>query len=110
ILGAAVFRDDHPDFIGHAKLPGALAQRGDYYLRRLESALGDAADGPAVVPPPVLVSDKLDLDLGHRRLTVRAHGPAHTDNDLTIFDQTTRTFWVADLLFVHRIPVIDGSL
>src|ERR1700752_1221541 len=25
ILGAAVFRDDHPDFIGHAKLPGALA-------------------------------------------------------------------------------------
>src|ERR1700757_3203002 len=36
ILGAAVFRDDHPDFIGHAKLPGPLARRGDYYLRRLQ--------------------------------------------------------------------------
>jgi quinoprotein relay system zinc metallohydrolase 2 len=110
ILGAAAFRDDHPDFVGHAKLPGALAQRGDYYLRRLHSALGDEANGTEVVPPTVLVSDKLDLDLGHRRLALQAHGPAHTDNDLTIFDQTTRTFWVADLLFVDRIPVIDGSL
>jgi quinoprotein relay system zinc metallohydrolase 2 len=110
IFGAAAFRDDHPDFVGHAKLPGALAQRGDYYLRRLHSALGDEANGSEIVVPTVLVSDKLDLDLGHRRLTLRAHGPAHTDNDLTIFDQNTRTFWLADLLFVDRIPVIDGSL
>ena len=75
ILGAAAFRDDHPDFVGHAKLPGALAQRGDYYLRRLHSALGDEANGTEIVPPTVLVSDKLDLDLGHRRLTLQAHGP-----------------------------------
>jgi quinoprotein relay system zinc metallohydrolase 2 len=110
IFGAAAFRDDHPDFVGHAKLPGALAQRGDYYVRRLHSALGDEASGTEIVVPTVLVSDRLDLDLGHRRLTLRAHGPAHTDNDLTIFDQKTRTLWLADLLFVDRIPVIDGSL
>lgn len=110
IFGAAAFRDDHPDFVGHAKLPGALAQRGDYYLRRLHDTLGGEATGTEIVPPTVLVSDSLDLDLGSRRLTVRAHGPAHTDSDLTIFDQKTRTFWLADLLFCDRIPVIDGSL
>src|SRR5215470_1643450 len=48
ILGAAAFRDDHPDFVGHAKLPGALAQRGDYYLRRLNAALGDRAHGSEI--------------------------------------------------------------
>jgi quinoprotein relay system zinc metallohydrolase 2 len=110
IFGATAFGDDHPDFVAHAKLPGALAQRGDYYLRRLREALGDEAEGSGVVAPTVLVSDRLDLDLGGRRLTLRAHGPAHTDNDLTIFDEKTRTFWLADLLFVDRIPVIDGSL
>ena len=110
IFGAAAFRDDHPDFVGHAKLPGALAQRGDYYLRRLHSNLGDEANGTEIVPPTVLVADRLELDLGGRRLMLRAHGPAHTDNDLTVFDQNTRTFWLADLLFVDRIPVIDGSL
>ena len=41
---------------------------------------------------------------------LQAHGPAHTDNDLTVFDEKTRTFWLADLLFVDRVPVIDGSL
>jgi quinoprotein relay system zinc metallohydrolase 2 len=110
IFGATTFRRDHPDFVGHAKLPGALAQRGDYYLRRLHEALAEGADGSAVVPPTVLVSDQLDLDLGHRHLVLRAHGPAHTDNDLTVFDEKTRTFWLSDLLFVDRVPVVDGSL
>src|SRR5258708_13251576 len=41
---------------------------------------------------------------------LRAHGPAHTDNDLTILDDKTRTLWLSDLLFVDRIPVVDGSL
>ncbi len=74
ILGAAAFRDDHSEFVGHAKLPGALAQRGDYYLRRLRSTLGDEANGTEIVVPTVLVSDRLDLDLGHRLLTLRARG------------------------------------
>ncbi len=110
IFGAAAFRGDHPEFVGHAKLPGALAQRGDYYLRRLQGELGEEANGTEVVVPTVLVTDRLDIDLGNRHLIVRAYGPAHTDNDLTIFDEKTRTFWLADLLFVDRIPVIDGSI
>jgi glyoxylase-like metal-dependent hydrolase (beta-lactamase superfamily II) len=87
IFGAAAFRDDHPEFVGHAKLPGSLVQRGDYYLRRLQGALGEAASGTEIVTPTVVVSNRLDLDLGGRRLTLRAHGPADTDNDLTIFDE-----------------------
>ena len=109
-FGAAAFCGDHPDFVGHARLPGALAQRGDYYLRRLRIALGGGATGSEVVPPTLLVSDRLDLDLGGRHLSLEAHGPAHTDNDLTIFDENTRTIWLADLLFVDRIPAIDGNL
>jgi quinoprotein relay system zinc metallohydrolase 2 len=110
IFGATAFRDDHPDFIGHAKLPGALARRGAYYLGRLQDALGEAAADSDVVMPTLLVTGRLDLDLGGRHIVVRPHGPAHTDNDLTIFDEKTRTLWLADLLFVDRIPVIDGSL
>src|SRR4051794_26985583 len=33
IFGAAALKADGPVFIGHTKLPGALAQRGAYYLR-----------------------------------------------------------------------------
>jgi quinoprotein relay system zinc metallohydrolase 2 len=110
IFGAAAFLGDHPDFVGHAKLPGALAQRGGYYLRRLYEALGDGAEGSKIVTPAALVSTRLELDLGGRRLVLRAHGPAHTDNDLTILDDKTRTLWLSDLLFVDRLPVVDGRL
>ena len=110
IFGAVAFKPDHPEFIGHAKLPGALAQRGDYYLRTLRRALGDTADGTEVVAPTRLVEKTLDIDLGERVVEIDAHGPAHTDNDLTLFDRRTKTLWAADLLFVNRIPAIDGSV
>ncbi len=110
IFGAAAFKVDHPEFIGHAKLPGALAQRGDYYVRTLHRALGDKANGSEIVPPTRLVATSLDIDLGNRVVEIDAHGPAHTDNDLTLLDRRTQTLWLADLLFVDRIPVIDGSV
>jgi quinoprotein relay system zinc metallohydrolase 2 len=110
IFGAAAFKDDNPEFIGHAKLPGALAQRGAFYLRNLRRILGEAADGSEVVVPTRLVAESVELDLGQRVVTIQAHGPAHTDTDLSLFDQATGTLFLGDLLFVERIPVIDGSL
>ena len=110
IFGAVAFKGDNPVFVGHARLPGAMAERGGYYRRGLERSLGDRALGSEVVVPTSLVSEALTIDLGDRVVEIRAHGPAHTDNDLTLFDRQTRTLWASDLLFVDRVPVIDGSL
>ena len=110
IFGAAAFRADHAEFIGHARLPGALAQRGEYYIKTLHRALGDAAAGSEIVTPTHLVAAREAVDLGDREVEIRAHGPAHTDNDLTLFDRRTATLWLSDLLFVERIPAIDGSV
>jgi quinoprotein relay system zinc metallohydrolase 2 len=110
LFGHAAFAADRPTFVGHAKLPAALAMRGDYYLEDLRATLGELADGTELVAPTLLVSDRAELDLGGRTLTVVAHPTAHTDNDLSVFDQVTGTLWLADLLFMERTPVIDGSL
>ncbi|MGQ9366455.1 quinoprotein relay system zinc metallohydrolase 2 [Azospirillum sp. ST 5-10] len=108
IFGNAAFADDGATFVGHRALPSALARRGAYYRDGLERAFG--ADAGAVVPPTLLVEDRLDLDLGGRVLTLRAHRTAHTDNDLSVFDQATGTLWASDLVFMERVPVIDGSV
>ena len=110
IFGASAFRADHPEFLGHARLPGALTQRGDYYLKTLHRSIGEAAAGAEIVVPTHLVATEEEVDLGNRRVALVAHGPAHTDNDLTVLDRRTGTLWLADLLFVERIPVIDGSV
>jgi quinoprotein relay system zinc metallohydrolase 2 len=108
IFGAGAFLEDKPQFVGHKSLPNALAQRGEFYKNNLDKMLNGNA-GP-VVTPTLLVKDQTDLDLGSRTLQVTAHGNAHTDCDLTVLDRQTGTLLLSDLLFVERVPSLDGSL
>jgi quinoprotein relay system zinc metallohydrolase 2 len=109
IFGAGAFLADKPQFVGHARLPQALAERGEYYRERLEEVLGGGNVGP-IVQPTMVVNDRTDLDLGGRTLELRAHAPAHTTNDLSMLDSKTRILFPSDLLFAGRIPSLDGRL
>lgn len=111
VLGNAAFEGIGAEFVGHHKLPAALAARTDSYLRNARERLGDSGfAGTKIVMPTKLVTDTLDLDLGGRDLTLKARPTAHTDNDLTIFDKPTETFFLGDLLFSGHIPTLDGSI
>lgn len=110
IMGNAAFVGDAPQFIGHRNLPRAMAARGEYYLRRLRQELGPAADGTRAIPPTRTVDGTMEIDLGGRVLRLKAYPAAHTDTDLTVFDVATSVLWTGDLLFIDRIPVVDGSL
>ena len=109
IFGAGAFLEDKPAFVGHARLAAALATRGDYYRERLEAVLGPGAAGP-VVMPTLEVTGSLELDLGGRKVRLTAHPLAHTDNDLTLLDAASGTLFCGDLLFVGRVPALDGSV
>jgi quinoprotein relay system zinc metallohydrolase 2 len=109
IFGAGAFLPDTPTFIGHHNLTQSLAARGAFYQSHLNDILGPNHAGP-IVQPTLPVTDQLELDLGHRPLTLRAHAPAHTSTDVSLFDHATGTLLPADLLFVRRIPSLDGSL
>jgi len=109
IFGAGAFTEDKPQFVGHALLPDALAQRGEYYRSHLDQILGAGRSGP-IVAPTMLVKDRGQIDLGGRVLEITAHGNAHTDCDLSVLDRQTGTLLLSDLLFVQRVPSLDGSL
>lgn len=108
-FGAAAFLQDEPNFIGHRALRGALDARGDYYRERLVDILGADKTGSAVYPTQD-VKDEAEIDLGDRILRFTAHGAAHTLCDLSMLDTWTGILFPADLLFVGRIPSLDGSL
>jgi len=111
IFGNAAFRDAGAVLVGHRNLPAALAATGPFYLQSFRRQLGASLmQGIEIVPPGMLVDDRLELDLGGRVIGLRAWGPAHTDNDLTVHDAATGTLFAGDLVFLKHLPTLDGSL
>ena len=111
VFGNVAFAGENATFTGHHKLARALAARKDRYLAINKENLGDAAfAGTEIIPPSQVVDEKLELDLGDRKLVLEAQKTAHTDNDLTVRDMATDTLFLGDLLFAERVPSIDGSI
>lgn len=111
IYGNSAFKNESGvKFVGHHKLARAMATRAPHYLGKADELLDIRVTEDNIVPPDLQVKDSMILNLGNRELVVTAHATAHTDNDLSVYDKRTETMWLADLLFLDHIPVIDGSI
>lgn len=110
-LGASVFREAGARVVGHSGLPLALDMRARTYLDNVARLFPpEQALGTEIVLPDTTVDAAMQIDLGGRVLALTAVAAAHTDNDLTVFDQATGTLFTGDLLFRELTPVLDGSL
>jgi quinoprotein relay system zinc metallohydrolase 2 len=111
VFGNLAFQQPGTTFVGARNLARALATRGPHYLDAFRQIMGaDLVDEVRLIPPSLVVEDRLDLDLGGRTVSLRAWPTAHSDCDLTVFDGRSRTLFAGDLLFLRHIPVVDGSI
>ena len=114
MLGSVAFAGANPPaapiFVANARFTGTLAAREPFYLNALQRDFAVQMTHASVIYPTLAVDKSLEIDLGDRVLTLQAWPTSHTDNDLTVYDQRTRTLFASDLLFVQHLPALDGSL
>jgi quinoprotein relay system zinc metallohydrolase 2 len=111
VFGNAAFLAEGARFVGHHKLSRALSARAETYRETARREMGENTfAGTEIVLPDLSVDGFVSLDLGDRQIDLEAHPTAHTDNDLTVFDRRTGTWFLGDLLFIGHVPVLDGRL
>lgn len=112
MFGASAFDfvDRPVDIAGHKNLANTMIQRGEYYTQRFQNEFGFGPEELELLPQTLFVDSEMELDLGARKLRLVAMDTAHTNNDLVVIDERTRTVWTGDLVFREHVPVIDGSI
>ena len=108
VFGVKAFEAENSDIVGHKNLNNSLIQRGAFYRDRFVNE-GISESDLELLPQTVFVESTMSVDLGNRLVTLIAAQTSHTDNDLIVIDDLTKTVWTGDLLFRQRVPVIDGD-
>jgi quinoprotein relay system zinc metallohydrolase 2 len=110
VLGNAAFKADKPSFVGHAALADAMLRSRQFFVTEYGGDLTAPPSSDQIIGPDRPVEREITLDLGNRQLRLHAWPTAHSDCDLTVYDEQSSTLWTGDLLFRERLPALDGSI
>ncbi len=111
VFGAPPLAEAGAEIVGRAGLGRALSDRAGSYGEAFAALIGPAGFlGSRIPAPDREVAEDEAIDLGDRRLELRARPTAHTASDLTATDSATGILFTGDLVFAEHAPALDGSL
>jgi len=111
-LGLPAYNNiDELTILGHPQLTNSLYANleffGDNFINQDDVAKLDALLSNQRIQP---INSSHNIDLGNRTLVLTSFDSAHTTSDVTVLDETHKLLWAGDLLFIERLPALDGSL
>jgi len=86
-----------------------LAAEGAALLENVRGLIGPGAEGTALVLPEPAIATERTLEIGGHRLALLLFGPAHTEGDLAVLDETTGVLFAGDLVFHESAPATPNA-
>ena len=111
-FGTEAFLNESPTVVGHEKLNRSLITNFEFYKNSQYSNIeNESLKNLKLVKADLLIKTNTEkkIDLGERIIEVKAWKSGHTDNDLSVYDLKTKTFW-SENVFVKRTPSIRASI
>ena len=111
-FGTESFLSQNAKIVGHEKLNRSLLSNFNFYKELQVNTTENLSlkNSKLVKADTIIKTNKvLNIDIGNRIIEIKAWKSGHTDNDLSVYDQKTKTFW-SENIFVGRTPSIRASI
>ena len=111
-FGTESFLSENAEIIGHEKLNRSLLSNFNFYKElQANNIENEILKNAKLVKANLIVktNETIKIDLGNRIVEIKAWKSGHTDNDLSVYDLKTKTFW-SENIFVNRTPSVRASI
>ncbi len=111
-FGTEAFLSENPSIVGHEKLNRSLLSNFNFYKELQSNNIeSEVLKKAKLIKANIKIKTEniLEVDLGERVVEIKAWKSGHTDNDLSVYDLNTKTFW-SENIFIDRIPSIRASI
>ncbi len=112
-LGNSEFVKLGATIIAHASTKASILENGNAILQRAKyfGLSDDEMSGTVVVPPTLTFTDRMEIDLGDRRIELINAGPSHTDGSILVYVPDNKILFAGDTLFTNYHPNMrDGDI
>jgi len=103
--GARTYKELGAKIIAHKRLL-EFYQSGEAHmvLNANKERFKGLFDKVVLVPPDIVVEDRLTLKVGEEIFEILSMAPAHTDNDLVVYMPFQKVLFTGDLVYQNRAP------
>jgi cyclase len=112
-LGNSEFAKLGATIIAHASTKASILENGNAMLGRAKyfGLSDDDMNGTIVVPPSLTFTDRMEIDLGDRKVELINAGPSHTDGSIVVLVSDSKVLFAGDTLFTDYHPNMrDGDI
>lgn len=110
MLGSSYWKSLGAKIVSHAIAKEEIIQKGERIIQRSKRRLEEKILGSEIVLPDITFKEKIELDLGKRKVQAQYYGYAHEQSDIVLWLPKEKIVFAGDHAFHQRLlPIFEHT-